>query len=362
MSVQTIHTPHLGANDSEAKLVDWLIQPGVEVSPGTVLCALETTKATIDVEAAEHGFVFPLIKAGETIETGAALAVLADSANFNIAAWQIEQKDLIATRSADPTRKAQLLMKRHNLNPAVLPPAFGERINEADVETYLAKRQVQHARLGLSTPIRLAILGGVSGGGALIVIDAARRMENMLPIAIYDRNPQFHDQSVLGVPVLGAMEDRMDQDHADGLFDVLIIAFNRNLPERDQLFSDLTARGYTFANVIDPKAELRSMVEIGTGNLILSHCYIGACSRIGSNNFISANVALEHGNILGNSCAFGPGVFTSGNVTIGNRVRFGTGVYIEPSLEIGDDAVIGSGQTLVTGVAPGKMITSRAKG
>ena len=364
MSIHEILTPHLGANDIEAVLVAWLRKPGAYIKAGTPVCELETTKATIEVEAPTDGFLSCVAKQGDRLGVGDVLGVLAGTENFDIVAWQTRRAAEKAAATAEATHKAQLLMKRHGIRPDDLPaPADGRRLAEADVVAFLQARAAGRARIGLmAPPKRIAIIGGVGGGGALIAIDAARRMEDVVPIAIYDRDPQFHGQSILGVPVRGAIDDCLQADRDAGVFDALVIAFNRNLGERDRVFHALLDAGYVFANIIDPGAEMRAQIEIGVGNIILSRVYVGACSRIGSNNFISANVALEHGNILGDSCAFGPGVYTSGNVSIGSRVRFGTGVFVEPGLEIGDDAVIGSGQTLVTGVSAGKLLTSRSKG
>jgi sugar O-acyltransferase (sialic acid O-acetyltransferase NeuD family) len=363
MSCHEILTPHLGTNDTEARLVTWLREPGARVKAGVPLCELETTKATIEVEAPTDGFLSRVANEGDLLGVGDLLGLLTEAKDFDVASWQA-RRAAEKTTPTEPTRKAQILMNRHGIRPEELPaPIGGVRLSEADVSAFLKVRTTGNARLGLMQPTqRIAIIGGVGGGGALIIVDAARRMDNVIPVAIYDQDPQFHGRSVLGVPVRGPMDEFLKADRDAGMFDALIIAFNRNLGERDRVFHELCDAGYNFANIIDPNAEVRAEVEIGTGNVILSRVYIGACSRIGSNNFISANVALEHGNVLGDSCAFGPGVFTSGNVSIGNRVRFGTGIFVEPGLDIGDDAVIGSGQTLVTSLASGKLLTSRSKG
>ena len=363
MKVLEVLTPHLGTNDTEAGFVAWLQELGSHVKRGTPLCELETTKATIEVEASADGFLFYLAQRGDRLKVGEILGVLAETRDFDLAGWRRRKAAEKTATPAEPTRKAQLLMKRHGIRPEDLPaPADGARLAEADVAAFVEARLAGQARLGLTTgPQRIAIIGGVGGGGALIIIDAALRIGSVIPVAIYDQDPQFNGKAVLGVPVRGAMDELLAADRDGGIFDALVIAFNRNLEERDRIFRSLRDANYTFANIIDPSVEIRSQVEIGTGNVILSRVYIGACSRIGSNNFISANVALEHGNVLGDSCAFGPGVFTSGNVSVGNRVRFGAGVFVEPGLEIGDDAVIGSGQTLVTGVGTGKVLASRSK-
>ena len=112
--------------------------------------------------------------------------------------------------------------------------------------------------------------------------------------------------------------------------------------------------------MIDPSVDMRSSVTLGVGNVILGHAYIGPCSSIGDNNFISAHVSLEHGNVLTSHCAFGPAVYTSGNVTIGSNVRFGTGIFVEPNVSIGSRAIIGSGQTIVADVPADALRLTRS--
>lgn len=362
MKIQQIWTPKLGANDTSGQLVQWFAEAGTQVSSGALLCELETTKATLEVVSPGQGFFFPLFEVGSAVEEGRALAVLTDEENFDVSAWSREGAIRSAGYTLEPTRKAQLLLDKHGLEAADLPAPLGPRLSEADVEVFLRDQSSTANRIGLGFSPRLAILGGVSGGGALIVIDAVRRMSDIVPSAIYDHNRAYKGQHILGVPILGSVEDCLDRDYADGVFDCLVIAFNRDLSARHTLFVDLVERGYRFINVVDPSVDLRSGVELGSGNVVLGHSYIGACSKIGDNNFLSAGVSIEHGNLLGDSCSFGPGVFTSGNVTIGDRVRFGTGIHIEPGLEVGSDAVIGSGQTLISSIEAGKLLTSRAKG
>lgn len=362
MKTQEIRTPKLGTNDSTAQFVQWFVEAGNQVSSGALLCELETTKATLEVVSPGQGFLFPLVEAGSTVEEGLPLAVLTDEENYDVATWTRKGTAENSGSAFEPTRKAQILLEKHGLEASDLPTPLGPRLSEADVEAFLRDQSSTKNRIGFGLTSRLAILGGVSGGGALIVIDAVRRMSDIVPVAIYDQNPAHKGHHILGVPILGSVEDCLDRDYANGVFDCLVIAFNRDLSARHTMFTDLVERAYRFINVVDPSVDLRSGVELGSGNVLLGHSYIGACSKIGDNNFLSAGVSIEHGNLLGDSCSFGPGVFTSGNVTIGDRVRFGTGIHIEPGLEVGSDAVIGSGQTLVSSVEAGKLLTSRAKG
>ena len=206
----------------------------------------------------------------------------------------------------------------------------------------MEKNIFKRNRIGLKHKIeRIGILGGVSGGGALIIIDAILRNSNQIAVGIFDNDSSNHGQEVLGVPIVGNIESLLKAVE-NGKIDSVVIAFNRNLEERSLVFNDLKEKGVLFTNVIDPSVEIRTGVEIGEGNVILAKTYIAACTKIGDNNFISSNICIEHGNIIGSHNAFGPGVFTSGNVIVKDRIRFGTGVFVEPNISIGQGVTLGS--------------------
>lgn len=359
-TVYPIRTPFLGANDSEGVMRNWLVAEGARVKLGSPICELETTKAAIEVQSDVEGYFFPVVDVGRSVKVDAILGFVTDTTVFDTAAY-LRESVLKDDRSSKITKKAELLITRHKLQlNAVTAFAAGRAVTEDIVLAFLRAKSDDDRRIGIGTGRRVAVIGGVGGGGALIVLDAITRIPDLSAVAVYDRDARFHGMHVLGVPVAGAI-DQLDEDLAEGLVDAVVIAFNRDLKERHRVFVELTGRGVPFTNVIDPSVDIRAEVVIGVGNLLLGHVYVGACSVIGDNNFVSANVALEHGNRLGSSCAFGPGVFTSGNVTIGDRVRFGAGVFVEPGLAIGNDSVIGSGQVIVTGVRDGVTLASRAR-
>jgi acetyltransferase-like isoleucine patch superfamily enzyme len=356
----TIVTPFLGANDSEAILLSWKIGVGEFIELDRVLCELETTKAVIEVQSEATGYFFSTVDAGKPVKVGQVIGIISERHDFNVNSY-LENLEMGERKRVNPTKKAEILISKNKLDLSMIEKfADGRQVTEAVVRGFLANQEIRLDRIGIGKGVKVGIVGGVGGGGAMIVADTISRIGNMQAVAIYDQNSQFHGQSILGVPVVGTL-DSLVKDFGAGRIDGVVIAFNRNLQERHRVYTELVELGVSFVNIIDPSADIRTDVEIGTGNIILGHVYIGACSRIGSNNFISANVALEHGNVLGTSCAFGPGVFTSGNVTIGDRVRFGTGIFAEPSLSIGDDSVIGSGQTLVANIRSGVVLTTRAK-
>ncbi len=352
-----IEVPFIGVNDTQCQVSSWEITGNERVKKGTIICILETTKTTIDVEAESEGYFYLIPAIGATVNVGQPLCLFStekETGDINEIARTLAGDAPVAEAVSAGngfTKKAQLLLEKHQISADIFqhlhPP--DKKITEGDILNYIEGTQKNNKRKGIMDLERVAIIGGAAGGGALILIDSLFSAKDKTPACIFDRDENFHGKQILGVPVVGSI-DQLDHYLKEGKIDSVVIAFNRNLPERTRVFEALKAKGVRFTNVIDPDARIRSGVTVGVGNVILANTYIGACSEIGDNNFISANVFLEHGNILGNGNAFGPGVFTSGNVTIGSGIRFGTGIFIEPNVSIGDNAVIASGAVLTENV------------
>lgn len=357
--ITKIRTPYLGANDKNASLVQWHKQATDWVSAGDIVCTLETTKTTIDVEASISGYLYWIEKSGSQVVSDKLLAIVTsaplDDPRKVISAALEEERTNKSAGQRGFTKKAELLIKRHNLDSEELKNHFDHKISEQDINQYLEQENAINFRRGFVSMQRIGVIGGVAGGGALIVVDALLRNTSMQPVYIFDRDKKFKGKEILGVPVEGEMA-LVAEYVADGRLDAVIIAFNRNLAERGEVFEELSKQNIPFCNVIDESVDIRSQVKIGIGNVILANTYIGPCTQIGNNNFITSGTHLEHGNVLGHHCAFGPAVATSGNVSIGDRVRFAAGITIEPDIIIGDDSVISSGAVIRENVSKNHVL------
>ncbi|GAB58437.1 biotin/lipoyl-containing protein [Rheinheimera nanhaiensis] len=359
--IKLIKAPFLGVNDKSARLLRWHIEAGARVESAEVLCQLETTKTLFEVEADSAGYFYTEIAADTDVAVDQVLAIVSDTelTDYHTAWLQAitePQTGLSAGNTARYTKKAAMLAQRHNVDIDALANRLGKKVQEQDVLSVLAHQTSEPRRMGFLPQERIGIIGGVSGGGAMIIIDAILRQPQQQAVAVFDQNPAFIGQSILGVPVVGAADDLLEQYLHDGIIDKVVIGFNRDLAQRAELFNQLQAKGIPFANVIDPSAELRNHVILGVGNIILANVYIGPCTEIGNNNFLTAGIHIEHGNKVGSHCAFGPAVATSGNVVVGNGVRFAAGIVVEPDVCIGDNCVISSGAVIVGNVAADSVV------
>ena len=105
------------ANTEFALLAEWLVADGDSVAPGDPVCVIETTKATVEVEASGTGTLVHLFPVGAEVELGSAVGLIAESESELTEA---------RTRAAPPapasadgpraTRKARELAARHDID------------------------------------------------------------------------------------------------------------------------------------------------------------------------------------------------------------------------------------------------------
>jgi pyruvate/2-oxoglutarate dehydrogenase complex dihydrolipoamide acyltransferase (E2) component len=130
--------PNLGANDVEATVVDWSVDEGEFVEVGELVCSVETTKATFDIESEHSGYLAQLIKIGDEVAASNPLALIAKSSEK-----VIEEKEKYFSKneiSSDAmkikkvTKKA--LKRAEELNIDITDINVSGVIKESDIEKY----------------------------------------------------------------------------------------------------------------------------------------------------------------------------------------------------------------------------------
>ena len=196
---------------------------------------------------------------------------------------------------------------------------------------------------------KVALIG--AGQGLAQVLDLLFNLPEFVPVQIYDDTPEKQGTFFFNIPLKGVVDSKaIIKDFKNGEFDFIVNTVSTSITFRKKIFTELSNAGIPFANLIHPASYIGFNNIIGQGNVVFAHVSIGPCTQIGNDNFISARCNIEHHNVLGNHCTFGPGVMTSGSVTIGNEVKFGTGVFIEPKLVIGSNSIIASGSIVTRNI------------
>jgi len=358
--------PIQSVNEDKFILAEWVIPEGKFVKKGQVICVVETTKAIYEVEASYEGYLFHLFPEGAECMFDNPVALISEKDDVNVKDEYFSllhkhdrtKGDVQARRY---TKKAELVARRHGINIDDIQ-ASGI-IQEADVLQYIRSQKIEkededivYDRYPDTFVKRVIVLG--AGVGAVQIIDAIMRGSTHKAVGILDDNPSLHKKKIFGVEVLGPLALAQDLIK-NGLSDSLIISFSNDLHRRARIFRDLQKRNLPFTNIIDHTVQIHFNVKIGAGNVILCNSSVGPCTSMGDNNFLSAYTNIDHHNILGNNCTFGPGVMTSGEVQVKDNVKFGTGVFIEPGLCIGENSIISSGSIITFDIPDNSIVKKR---
>ena len=364
-----VRAPQVSVNDEDVLVREWSKADGAQVRVGDLVGYLETSKATFDLEAEADGYFRPAVPAGTRVRVGGIVFVLTDTAAESIESLLAEERAAQPAKKEESsevrrwTKKAELLAAKYGVNIADVP-AVGV-VREADVEQFVLTRVPAAQVKDLIDDVyktnraeRVLIVGG--GRGAVQVLDVLWRAGRQRPVAIVDDSPEMIGKQIMGLKVIGTLAEVPDL-LKEGVFDAAVISFSNALEARAKAFEKLSAAGVRFTNAIDPSVQVHMNVSIGTGNVVIANSRLGACAMVGNNNFLSAYTNLEHHNVLGSHCTFGPGVMTSSRVMIGDKIRLGTGVFIEPGVKIGSESIIASG-SIITADVPTKSIVKAKTG
>ena len=290
------------ANTEFALLAEWLVEDRAEVELGQPVCVVETTKATVEVEAPGAGTIVQLYEEGVEVELGKTVAYIAESAEelgaieAGAAEKPAQAKPEEGERKA--TRKAVDLAARHGVDlTAIEKRGF---ITEKDVEELIAQRAAE------AEPSARPLLAGIS-------------LENVTLPASFD-----FDESI----------GTLDPAYADSLqadpetFRRLSPADKvRVLREHGAHIGDDVVLGEE-ALISAPRIVIEGGVHIGPRSTVVCEeiVTIGALSQFGADLELRCRRAFVGAGVWG-----------------GRSVRFGGGGHRDPwaILAVGDLAFIG---------------------
>jgi UDP-perosamine 4-acetyltransferase len=122
---------------------------------------------------------------------------------------------------------------------------------------------------------------------------------------------------------------------------------------RQQLFEELTAKGYDFAAVRHPTATLSGLdVAIGAGCQLLAGSLVGPGARLGDNVLLNSRAVVEHDCEVGDHCHVATGAILCGGCQVGSGVHVGAGATVIQGITIGNGAIIAAGAVVTKNVEP----------
>lgn len=353
MPATPILAPLVNPNEPEALLQAIHASERQAISKGEVLCTLETTKSTLEVEAPEAGYVVGWRFApGQLVTAGETLCYIAESVE-----WSPPQ----ATESTPAplpdgrrfTQPALALAREHALDLESF--AAGILITEAMVREVIQGARSKELAIPESAfdPTAILVYGGGGHGKALIELLRAQSLYRIVGLVDDGIHPSAQ---VMGLPVLGG-KDSLPQLYAQGVrLAVNAVGGIGNTGARIEVFRRLAQAGFTCPAVIHPTAFIEPSAELSTGVQVMPHAYVGSQARIGLGVIVNTGAIVSHDCILGEYANISPGAILAGEVQIGSRALIGMGVTVNLQVKVGAGARIGNGATVKSDVPENAVV------
>jgi sugar O-acyltransferase (sialic acid O-acetyltransferase NeuD family) len=351
-----IEVPLVNPNEPEVQVIGVAVEPFSRIERGDLVCTVETSKATVDVESDYEGWV------------GAVRVAPGDRATAGDLVCEVfaERPERVAERAADTapeprpsglrlTRKAEQLAQEEGIDLSTLPT--GRFLTEKDIEEVLARGRKPgkiDAAIVARIHERAAVLFG-AGGLAKSLVDLMRASGDVEPICVvHDRPGRVPD--VLGVPVVGGREYLAPLRELGLRYAVNAVGGVRRIKDRVAIFDLLDAEGFEQPALVDPAAYLAPSATVSSGAQIFAGAAVCSAAWIGRGVIVNTNAVVSHDCRIDDFAHIAPGAILAGEVEVGRATLVGMGVTAALQLKIGASVIVGNGAVVREDVPDGTIV------
>lgn len=176
-----------------------------------------------------------------------------------------------------------------------------------------------------------------SGGQALVVIGTCRAA-GIAVEAVYDDDPTRWGKDLMGVPILGPVEEIRQRSDYPVVIGVGDARSRRLLANKMDL---------NWGTVVHPHAFVDPSVQLGAGTVVFAGAMVQPESRIGDHAIINTSATVDHNCILEDYVQVAPGANLSGNVWVGAGTFVGANAVVLENLRLGKWSIIGGGAVVI---------------
>lgn len=351
-----VEIPLVNPNEPEVQVIAVAVEPYSEVATGDLLCTVETSKATVDVESEHGGWVGDLhVRVGERASAGDLVCEI-----FDVRPERGSPVAAAEPVSAPPpgvrlTRKAEKLALEEGLDLSTLPT--GRFLTESDIEAIVGRgREAAELDPDLVARIgeRSVVVFG-AGGLAKSLIDLMRSNGELEPLCVLnDRPDRLSD--VLGVPVLGGREYLTPLRELGVPHAVNAVGAVRRIEDRIAIAELLDERGFRQPTLVDPAAYVAPSATLSEGVQVFAGAAVCSCASIGRSAIVNTNAVVSHDCVIGDFVHVAPGALLAGEVEVGRATLIGMGATAVVYLKIGASVIVGNGAVLNEDVPDGTIV------
>ena len=156
-----------------------------------------------------------------------------------------------------------------------------------------------------------------------------------------------------GVPVIESFD--LFLKHQNPAEREFLVALGRS-EWRAEIFEKCRALGMRPTTVIDPRATVCNLVEVGAGSMVSAGAILGINSRCGLDCIINTGAIIDHDCALGDHVNINPGAVLAGKVQVKSGATIGLGARILEDLTIGEGSFVGAGAVVTKDVADRTLV------
>jgi sugar O-acyltransferase (sialic acid O-acetyltransferase NeuD family) len=351
----TVRAPKISVNEPDMRVVGLCVVEGARVTPGEVLCILETTKAALELTAESEGYVKAwYVKAGDIVRVGDPLCNLGAESGPPVNAYPAGSCPAPISSSKDPqlTNAARTLARRHGINVADLPR--DRVITEEAIRSLIGAVYVPETEVVEAAGPMVVYGGGTHG---LLLVALLRQIDRIELRAIVDDGLPTGSLR-WGLRVAGGY-DQLAALREEGIR----IAANAvpslpRLRERIEVARRLQEAGIATPPLVHPRAIIDPGALLMPGAQILAGAQVATAAKIGAHAIINTGAIVSETSQCAEFATLAPGAILAGGVSIGPRAIVGMGVLVNAGVRVGSDSRIGNGAIIHEDVPDGTFVPS----
>ena len=358
--MEWIRVPLVNANEDEVEITEVYVEEGQEVKAGELICAVESTKATVELEAPSQGYVRSLqVEGGSRAKVGALICALTKTREAEVVMPREGEgrarEESLNGEGPRATRRARALSEEYGLELGKVP--HRGIVTERDVLQVLGKtggdlrsrRDRPVLVEGGAGPAEAIVIYG-AGGHARVIIDVIREGRRDLKIVGIVDDGEDRPDEVQGVPVLGSAEMLPELRERGVKMAALGVGAVTHNALRAELYERLVRLGFQMPGLIHPRAMVEPSALVGRGAQIFAGAVVGSNVELGENVIVNSNAVVSHDCRLDDHVHLTPGALLAGNVQVGARSVIGMGVTIYLGVRVGADVVVANGNHILQDV------------
>lgn len=335
----TIKTPLVNTNEPEVIVIEWLVKPWSKVAANDIICIIETTKTTFDVEAGIDGYIYPVLEAGASAKVGSTLAYIFpndDPAQL----IEIEIHD-ISSEVRLISKKAKKILEENNLSIDELPGTGP--IKEDDVLSYIEQRKnsslKKDERLNKIDINQKSLLLYCAGDHADVLYEAVLSGDEYEIIVFIDYLGKLNIKEKFGLPVFH--KSQLAHIRELGVKNIHINT-NSYILTKD-VFRKSTELGFNAVNIFHASSIISPTSIMGVNIFVGANSIVCTKAEIGDFTKILNGASVAHHSKIGENCQISDGARIAGNVVVGNHCLIGLNATVNMKVKIGNNVTIISG-------------------